>query len=68
MGGRGKDNGEKDNSIPERFGWLSEVSSDRLRAYSARAGHVGQARDPQGRQIHVVGYYADKELQRRGES
>lgn len=70
MGGRGSDfewSEEPENGIPERFAWITDVSTERLRGYVARADHVGGGYDPQGRQIHVVGYYAEIELRRRGE-
>lgn len=66
MGGRGKNNYQNDG-ISERFSWVKDVSTDRLQGYIARSNYLGGDKngDPQGRSIHVVAYYAQKELDSR---
>ena len=58
----------------ERWDWLKEVPNKRLENYIKRAdflkkfyGKDGRPNcDPQGRSIGSVGYWAKKELERRG--
>jgi hypothetical protein len=64
MGSRGKI--AEDKTISERWNWLDDVSDERLRAYIKRADYLEDKKDPQGRDIHSVGYYARKVLEKRG--
>lgn len=63
MGGRGMIVKEV---IPEgRWKWLREVETGRLENYIKRSRFLGEKSDPQGRSIHDVAFYAQKELIRR---
>ena len=67
MGGRGGNNGamraeHKELGSTDRFAWLKDVPKDRLNRYVARANNLAGQADPEGRHIHVVGYYAEKFL------
>ena len=63
MGGRGL-NQERKN--PDRWDWLQDVETYRLKNYINRSTYLGGKPDPTGRSIHDVAYWAEKELERRG--
>ena len=69
MGGRGQEDKSDNTSIPDRFSWIHDVSTDRLQSYIDRSEYIGENNhDPQGRDIHTVSYYANIELERRSKS
>lgn len=71
MGGRGKAQDNSENRYDsDNFGWVKDVSDQRLKNYIKRARHIGltHGSDPEGRSIHILSYYAEKELANRGKS
>ena len=63
MGGRGSN---KKPKYLDRWDWLKDVSDKRLRNYVKRSTYLSGKPDPTGRSIHDVGYWAEKELSKRG--
>lgn len=53
--------------IKERWDWLQEVDTNRLKNYIKRSNYLTNQADPEGRSIHDVGFWAEKELARRGQ-
>ncbi|MBW1673578.1 MAG: hypothetical protein JRJ45_07995 [Deltaproteobacteria bacterium] len=67
MGGRGSDISSSSPKLKEsKWAWIKTVPTNRLIGYSERANTLSGIPDPQGRNIHGVGYYADRELISRG--
>jgi hypothetical protein len=77
-GGTGSVGSPRIKQTQDHWRWIQEVSSDRLRRYVARAENVRNQYWPniefdpwstpsKPRDIRSVGYYAKKELERRGE-
>lgn len=67
MGGRGYVAINIDEEPPDKWAWLKDVETERLHKYIDRSTYLldaGKA-DPQKRSIHIVNYYASRELQRR---
>jgi hypothetical protein len=69
MGGRGGGGGDvvifDKHKKRDPWDWIKDVSTRRLIGYSKRAQSLRGKGDPQGRNIHTVGYYAEQELAER---
>lgn len=67
MGGRGGHfEADKEIEREDTWEWLKDVETKRLKKYIKRSKYLENQYDPQGRSIHDVGFWAQKELNRRG--
>lgn len=64
MGGRGG-NVQSNNDNADRWDWIKDVEDYRLQNYIKRSMYLEGKKDPSGRSIHDVAYWAEKELERR---
>tara|TARA_B100000614_G_scaffold121254_1_gene108615 strand:- start:128 stop:322 length:195 start_codon:yes stop_codon:yes gene_type:complete len=62
MGGRGLNHQRKNT---DRWDWLQDVETQRLKNYINRSTYLSGKPDPTGRSIHDVAYWAEKELEKR---